>query len=51
MNKKHWITLLPHGGLDVSLIDDLVTESYLLVVEKLPKKPAAGRPSHLRSAT
>jgi predicted DNA-binding protein (MmcQ/YjbR family) len=37
MNKKHWITLLPHGGLDTSLIDDLVTESYLLVVEKLSK--------------
>jgi predicted DNA-binding protein (MmcQ/YjbR family) len=38
MNKKHWITLLPGGGLDASLVDDLVTESYLLVVEKLAKK-------------
>lgn len=37
MNKKHWITLHPDGGLDASLVDDLVTESYLLVVEKLPQ--------------
>ena len=38
MNKKHWITLHPGGGLDAAFVDDLVTESYLLVVEKLPKK-------------
>ena len=38
MNKKHWITLHPDGGLDAAFVDDLVTESYLLVVEKLPKK-------------
>lgn len=38
MNKKHWITLHPGGDLDGPSIDDLVTESYLLVVEKLPKK-------------
>ena len=38
MNKKHWITLHPGGELDVAFVDDLVTESYLLVVEKLPKK-------------
>jgi predicted DNA-binding protein (MmcQ/YjbR family) len=37
MNKKHWITLHPGGGIDTELIDDLVTESYLLVVEGLPK--------------
>jgi predicted DNA-binding protein (MmcQ/YjbR family) len=36
MNKKHWITLNPHGRLDADLVDDLVTESYLLVVDKLP---------------
>jgi len=39
MNKRHWITL--HSGdeaLDAQLVEDLVTESYLLVVEKsLPK--------------
>jgi predicted DNA-binding protein (MmcQ/YjbR family) len=38
MNKKHWITLRPGGGLDASLVDDLVTESYLLVVEKLARR-------------
>lgn len=37
MNKTHWITLHPGGGLDPSLVDDLVTESYQLVVEKLPR--------------
>ena len=41
MNKKHWITLHPSGGLSQSLIEDLVTESYLLVVGNLPhaKRP------------
>ena len=38
MNKRHWITLHPGGSIDEQLLDDLVTESYLLVVEKLPKK-------------
>ncbi len=37
MNKQHWITLHPGGDLNGPSIDDLVTESYLLVVEKLPK--------------
>lgn len=37
MNKKHWITLNPGGDLQKVLVDDLVTESYLLVVEKLPR--------------
>ncbi|MFF5369774.1 MmcQ/YjbR family DNA-binding protein [Streptomyces sp. NPDC013187] len=41
MNKRHWITL--HGGdsLDRGLVEELVTDSYLLVVSKLP---AAQRP-------
>lgn len=34
MNKRHWITLNPGGALDKQLIEDLVTESYLLVIEK-----------------
>jgi predicted DNA-binding protein (MmcQ/YjbR family) len=38
MNKKHWITLHPGGGIDARLVDDLVTDSYLLVVEGLPKQ-------------
>ncbi|MDY0892773.1 MmcQ/YjbR family DNA-binding protein [Frigoribacterium sp. CFBP9030] len=36
MNKKHWITVHPGGDLSAPLVDDLVTESYLLVVEGLP---------------
>jgi predicted DNA-binding protein (MmcQ/YjbR family) len=41
MNKKHWITLHPSGDLPTQLIDDLVTDSYLLVVANLPhaKRP------------
>lgn len=38
MNKRHWITAHPDGSLDAELVDDLVTESYLLVVEGLPKR-------------
>ncbi|WP_129787278.1 MmcQ/YjbR family DNA-binding protein [Promicromonospora panici] len=37
MNKKHWITLHPGGSMQKDLVEDLVTESYLLVVEKLPR--------------
>ncbi len=38
MNKKHWITLRPGGSIQKKrLVDDLVTESYLLVVENLPR--------------
>lgn len=37
MNKKHWITLTPGPSREVGLVTELVTESYLLVVEKLPR--------------
>ncbi len=38
MNKRHWITLHPGGGLSRKLVEDLVTESYLLVIERsVPK--------------
>ncbi|GGQ35736.1 MmcQ/YjbR family DNA-binding protein [Streptosporangium pseudovulgare] len=37
MNKRHWITLAPGDSLDEKLVKDLVTESYRLVVAKLPK--------------
>ena len=37
MNKRHWITLEPGGTLDAELVRELVTESYLLVVEGLPR--------------
>ena len=34
MNKRHWISLCPGGGIDAELVDDLVTESCLLMVER-----------------
>jgi predicted DNA-binding protein (MmcQ/YjbR family) len=37
MNKQHWITLHPGGDLRKQLVDNLVTESYVLVVEGLPR--------------
>ncbi|MEV7693005.1 MmcQ/YjbR family DNA-binding protein [Microbacterium sp. NPDC089189] len=37
MNKKHWITLKPSGDLSPSLVEDLVTESYLRVLENVPR--------------
>ena len=37
MNKRHWITLSPGESIDKALVDELVTESYLLVVENLPR--------------
>lgn len=36
MNKRHWITLNPGPELELGMVRDLVTESYLLVVENLP---------------
>ena len=38
MNKRHWITLHPNGGLDTKLVQELVAKSYLLIVKGLPKK-------------
>ncbi|WP_223626928.1 MmcQ/YjbR family DNA-binding protein [Microbacterium sp. EST19A] len=37
MNKKHWITVNPSEDLEPELIEDLVTDSYLLVVANLPR--------------
>ncbi|CAM3625404.1 MmcQ/YjbR family DNA-binding protein [Isoptericola cucumis] len=42
MNKRHWITLNEGAGIDPQLVEDLVTESYLLVIEK--NLPRAQRP-------
>lgn len=36
MNKRHWITLAPGGSIDKNLVEELVTDSYRLVVAKLP---------------
>ncbi|MEQ0565379.1 MmcQ/YjbR family DNA-binding protein [Amycolatopsis sp. NEAU-NG30] len=37
MNKKHWITLEDGDGVDKTLVEELVSDSYLLVVARLPK--------------
>lgn len=37
MNKKHWITVAPNNELSQGLLNDLITDSYLLVVDKLPR--------------
>lgn len=37
MNKRHWITLHPGGTLTAGMVDELVTESYRLVVAGLPR--------------
>ncbi|BCW48092.1 MmcQ/YjbR family DNA-binding protein [Arthrobacter sp. StoSoilB13] len=37
MNKRHWLTLHPDGQFQKLFVEDLVTESYLLVVESLPR--------------
>lgn len=50
MNKKHWITVHPDGSVDGSLVDDLVTESYLLVVQNLPKNQRPVDPATFGSA-
>ncbi|WP_029210858.1 MmcQ/YjbR family DNA-binding protein [Arsenicicoccus bolidensis] len=38
MNKKHWITVHPGDTIEPGLVEDLVTESYLLVIEGLPRR-------------
>ncbi|MEU4250928.1 MmcQ/YjbR family DNA-binding protein [Amycolatopsis sp. NPDC026612] len=37
MNMKHWITLEGGDGVDETLVEELVTDSYLLVVSHLAK--------------
>jgi predicted DNA-binding protein (MmcQ/YjbR family) len=38
MNKQHWITLHPGGDLEEKHMKEIVTESYLLVVEGLSRQ-------------
>ncbi len=38
MNKKHWNMLMFEHGLKMSLVKELISESYLLVYSSLPKK-------------
>jgi predicted DNA-binding protein (MmcQ/YjbR family) len=51
MDKKHWITVHPGLGLEAGLVDDLVTDSYLLVVEGLPQRRRPVDPETFRRAT
>ena len=37
MNKRHWITVEGGEGVDEKLVEELVTDSYRLVVAHLPK--------------
>lgn len=37
MNKRHWISVRAGAGIDAALVDDLVTDSYLLVVSRLAR--------------
>ncbi|MEU6206825.1 MmcQ/YjbR family DNA-binding protein [Micromonospora musae] len=37
MDKKHWITAAGGSSLDENLVKELVTDSYRLVVDKLPR--------------
>lgn len=50
MNKRHWITLHPGDSIAPELIHELVTESYLLVIEGLPKQQRPLDPQTFRRA-
>lgn len=49
MNRRHWITLHPGGDLDRHMVEDLVTDSYLLVVGNLPRADRPVDPDTFRS--
>lgn len=38
MNKKHWVTVQLDGDLPEGLLEELIEESYDLIVDKLPAK-------------
>ncbi len=38
MNKKHWNSIDPGGGIDQALLEEWIRQSHALVVEGLPKK-------------
>jgi predicted DNA-binding protein (MmcQ/YjbR family) len=38
MSKKHWNTVSMQGSLEDELIEELISHSYELVVDKLPQK-------------
>lgn len=38
MNKKHWITVQLDGSLPAGLVEELIADSYDLIVDKLPAR-------------
>lgn len=38
MNKKHWVTVQLDGSLPEGLLEDLIEDSYDLIVDKLPAR-------------
>lgn len=48
MNKKHWISVTAGTTITASLVEELVTDSYLLVVEGLPRAKRPVLPDDLR---
>jgi predicted DNA-binding protein (MmcQ/YjbR family) len=41
MNKKHWNTIVVDGSMPADILEDMIEESYSLVVSKLTKKQRA----------
>lgn len=38
MNKRHWVSVATGSSIDAGLVRELVTDSYRLVVESLPRR-------------
>ncbi|WP_017543330.1 MmcQ/YjbR family DNA-binding protein [Nocardiopsis prasina] len=51
MNKRHWITLAPGDSIDTKLVEELVTESYRLVLDTLPRSRQPADPETRGSST
>ncbi|MBM9466916.1 MmcQ/YjbR family DNA-binding protein [Nakamurella sp. YIM 132084] len=47
MNKRHWISVAAGPGVTAELIDELVTDAYLLVVGALPRARRPALPDEL----
>lgn len=41
LNKRHWVTLTLDGSLEPALVEELIDESYRLVVKGLPRAARA----------
>ena len=52
LNKRHWNTVILSGSLPRQLIEDMIEDSYDLVVERLPRsrRPAGWTAGRARSA-